>query len=258
MARAKHIFNFMNKLFHVLYVESDPLIAAEVLKHFNPPKNMPFELIKKLNKKSAAKERYDFLFTYTGDYRSALRSLLDHNFDPLQKQRGLIPFDTILFEVKGRINTPKFSWLDFIAEVSQFGIARLGLTNGFLAFGAQTSESVKDLLMNYGVRKLIKKPFTVEELRQQLVEYLEVLEGSKYLYVEERPDTRQENQEVIRRVVRFVNSKGKATGIHLASLEKNLDQGVVILKNCDDGEVQGDVVIGRLSEEKQNTDISLS
>lgn len=239
----------MDKLFHILYVDSDPLTAGQVLMHFNPPKNMPIKLLNKLNKKLNKEEQYNFLFTYCDDYKEALRRLLDHNYDPLQKQRGITPFDTILFEIKVRSEPGKYSWLDFIGDVSQFGIHRLGLSSGFLAFGSLASEATKDTLMSYGVRAFIKKPFTTEQLGIHLRQYLETLEGSRIFYVEERNATLDTGQEITRRVLRYINARGRTTGIHLASLEKERKKKTLLLRNSLDEEAQCDLLAGELFEE---------
>lgn len=236
----------MNQLFHVLYVDSDPLMAVEVLKRFNPPQNMSAELIKKLNKKAEEEEQYHFLFSHTSNYKEALRLLLDHNFDPLQKKRGLRPFDTIFFEVKGRTNTEKFGWVDFLANISQLGIHRLGLTNGFLAFGSIGSPANLDILMNYRVCKFIKKPFSLDELNQYFQDYLKILKGSKMLWIEERPETKGE-KEVTRRIARFHNPKGKLTSIELASLEKDANDNLLFLRVDAESSSspQGSLVLGK-------------
>ena len=199
----------------ILYVDSNLETATQVLKYFNPPQYLPRHLQTKTD------DPYQFLFIHCPSYEIALKNLVAYNLDPLAKDRNLIPFDTIFFETKKRVGKDvSYSWQNFIADVSQLGILsdRLNMPYGFLAFGNQGGEPIKDYLMNYGVRKFIKKPFDLEELKQTLTEYFKIIFGSSKIYVDKR---KEDESGLIRRYIRYTNHEGAYSAIALPSLQKD-------------------------------------
>jgi hypothetical protein len=208
----------MEKLFHILYIDSDLLNAAQLLEYFNPPRFMSPELLEKRNKKLGLTQQYQFVFIHCSDFKQAIKTLIAHNVDPLAQQQKLPKIDTIFFEVKGRLSEDKYTWLDFLQDISSMGTQRLGLTSGFLSFGAQAGESVKEQLMYYGVRCFLKKPFMMQQLQEYLMAYLTTLRGSSVFYIEERKEN-LERGKITRRILRFNDPAGKYKGVPLHSLE---------------------------------------
>lgn len=213
------------KQIRILYVDSDLNAAGQLLRHFNPPQYLTPELAER----SGSKDRsYQFIFFHCRTYEIALRTLVAHNADPLAKKRGFLPFDTILLETKKRIDSQKYSWLNFLEDISQLGVLpeRLNLPYGLLAFGSQSSEAIKDQLMYFGVRQFIKKPFSLEDIETTLQAYFDTIFGSSRFYLEERPEP---DSGIIRRVIRYFNRSGSLTGIHLPYLQEEKEGGKTTL-----------------------------
>ncbi len=202
----------MTKRIKILYVDSNLKSAGQVLKFFNPPQY----LSKELNTQSD--DPYQFVFIHCSTFPVALKNLAAYNIDPLAKARKLQPFDTIMFEVKKRVVSEKYSWINFLTDVGQLGLLseRLNLPYGLLAIGHQGGENIKDQLMKYGVRKLIKRPFELEGLKQELHEYFDTVFGSPQFYFEERKD---EDTGITRRLIRYRNHAGAMSGIQLPYLQ---------------------------------------
>ena len=72
--------------------------------------------------------------------------------------------------------------------------------------------------MNYGVRKFVKKPFDLEEVKQTLIEYFDIIFGSDRLHIDERKET---ETGLIRRYIRYDNTEGVYAGIKLPFLQKD-------------------------------------
>jgi hypothetical protein len=206
----------MIKRIQILYVDSNLTTAGQILKYFNPPQYMTTEL------SQASSESYQFTFIHCRTYEIALRTLAAHNLDPLSKKRGLQPFDTIFFEIKKRVSPDKYSWINFLSDIAQLGVLpdRLNLPFGLLAFGNQASEAIKDQLMIFGVRKFVKKPFELEELKQLLNDYFNTIYGSTRFYLEERKEAQTG---ITRRLIRYQNHAGSFAGIHLPYLREEKD-----------------------------------
>ncbi|MEL4897431.1 hypothetical protein [Crocosphaera sp. Alani8] len=203
------------KRIKILYVDTNPENAIQVLKYFNPPQYLP------PNFQTRTSDPYEFVFIHCPSYEIGLKNLVTYNLDPLAKDRNLIPFDTIFFETKKRVAPDVYSWQKFLVDVSRLGILpdRLHLPYGLIAFGHQGGEPIKDYLMNHGVRKLIKKPFDLEELKQTLTEYFNTVFGSpRCNYENRKPD----ELGVIRRYIRYENTEGSFVGIPLPFLQKEV------------------------------------
>ncbi|EAZ87978.1 hypothetical protein [Crocosphaera chwakensis] len=202
------------KRIKILYVDTNPETAIQILKYFNPPQYLPRQFQTKTN------DPYKFVFIHCPSYEIALKNLVTYNLDPLAKDRKLIPFDTIFFETKKRVSPDVYSWQKFISDVAKLGILpdRLNLPYGFIAFGNQGGEQIKDYLMNYGVRRFIKKPFDLEEVKQTLIEYFNIIFGSDRLHIDERKET---ETGLIRRYIRYDNTDGVYAGIKLPFLQKD-------------------------------------
>ena len=209
------------KQLRILYIDSDLKGAGQLLRYFNPPKYLTAELAERSKKENVS---YEFIFIHCRTHEIGLRTLVAHNSDPLAEKRGLQPFDSIFFETKKRVANNKYSWINFLEDIAQLGTLpeRLNLPYGLLAFGSQSSEAIKDQLMYYGVRKFIKKPFSLENLENTLQEFFDTIFGSSRYYVEERPES---ETGVIRRIIRFFKRNGSLSGIHLPYLKKEEEDG---------------------------------
>lgn len=202
------------KRIKILYVDTNPETAIQVLKYFNAPLYLPSHL------RSKTDEPYEFIFIHCPSYEIALKNLVTYNLDPLAKDRKLTPFDTIFFETKKRVAPNVYSWQKFIGDVAKLGTMpdRLHLPYGFIAFGNQGGETIKDYLMTYGVRKFIKKPFDLEELKQTLIEYFDIIFGSNRLHIEQR---KEDETGLIRRYIRYDNTENVFASIKLPFLQKD-------------------------------------
>jgi hypothetical protein len=209
-------------LLRILYIDSDPHLASQVLEYFNPPSGMPEELILRRNKELPEKDKYEYFFHFVPTFERALEVLLLHNFDPVGKARGLEPFDTIFVEVRRKNKLDKYSWQDFLKRVNSIGLNLLGLTQGFLGYGPEIDGSVREQLANLGVRYYLSKPFSFERLRSILKEYSFHARGSHYIKVEERE--KEDNPLVRRRVLRFYNIEGKLEAVELSQIYASQEQ----------------------------------
>jgi hypothetical protein len=248
----------MKEPIYILYVDSDPLNATQLLQHFNPPKFMSAHLTKLSGKhqpKTAKEPKHSFIFIHCPTYRKALQILLSRNGDPhpLAKKKAKPPIYTVFFEVNRRIRTAteKYNWLDFLQDIHQLGIHRLGLTNGFLAFGSQASEAVMEKLMFYGVRKFLKKPFAMDELKSALVSYVNTNAGSSAFYIEERKEAEAAGRLITRRSVRYYARDGKLGSVDLPYIEEEREGETtyIWLRNIEEEESETDEVgVGESTE----------
>jgi hypothetical protein len=209
----------MTQPYQVLYVDSSEDSAQQLLEYFNPPSHLTPELLEKHNQKAPEEEQYLFVFDHYFSYQEARLALAARNADELTQRQGIIPFDLIFLEVNRRWKDD-YSWLELVRDCYQMGLKRLGLRYGLVGFGTQASDAIKEHLNFYGVR-FIKKPFYFEQLRQFLLSYIKMMEGSSTFFIEERPLSQtQEGREVIRRSLRFYDHNGKLASVALPYLEK--------------------------------------
>lgn len=241
----------MKEPIYILYVDSDPLSATQLLQYFNPPKFMSVALTKlsgKHQQKASKESKHSFIFIHCPTYRKALQILLSRNGDPhpLAQKKAKPPIYTVFFEVNRKIRTAteKYNWLDFIQDIHQLGIHRLGLSNGFLAFGSQASEAVMEQLMFYGVRKFLKKPFTMEELHSFLVSYVNANTGSSAFYIDERKEASEAGRLITRRSLRYYDLDGKLGSVDLPYIEEERDGNTTFiwLRNIEEEESEADEV----------------
>jgi hypothetical protein len=246
----------MEKFIHILYVDGDPINAGQVLRYFNPPKYMSPKLLTQQDLKASKNQPYQFIFIHCQSYRKALQILMARNSDPhpLAKRKGKPAIYTLLIEInrKNKTATEKYNWLDLLNDIHQLGTHRLGLTNGFLAFGSQASESVKDQLMSLGVREFIKKPFTVEELNDCLVSYTKRNVGSRLYHLDENKENLEEGRATTRRSIRYYTYDGKMGSIELPSIEEERENEhtVIWLRNIEDEEEQQDIGFTELADDE--------
>jgi hypothetical protein len=209
-------------LLRILYIESDPHLASQMLENFNPPSGMPEELIARRNKELPDKDKYEYFFHFVPTYETALEILVRHNFDPIGKEKGLLPFNTIFIEVRRKNKLDKYSWIDFLKKVNSIGVERLALTQGFLAHGPEIDGSVREQLANLGVRYYFPKPFGFDRIRSSLKEYCFYSKGSHYTTIESRE--KPENTSLKRRVLRFYNIEGKLEAVELSPIYASQEQ----------------------------------
>ena len=200
----------MSEPIYILYVDSDFLSATQLVQYFNPPKFMSAKLTRlteKPDRKNAREPKHHFIFIHCPTYRKALQILVSRNLDPhpLAQKKAKPSIYTIFFEVNRKIKTTedKYTWIDFLQDIHQVGLERLNLNEGFFAFGTQGSDSVLEQLMFYGVRKFLKKPFSMEELNTLLNNYVNTKAGSNSFYIDERMEQLGEGRWATRRSVRY-------------------------------------------------------
>lgn len=212
-----------SRLFHFLYIDSNLESRVEVLKTFNPPQNMEFKLFNKSNSIQKIHDNYDLLFTTCETCRQGLSLLLDHNYDQLVREtHKLIPFDSIIFEVKTGATREKYQWQQLLQDISQIGFLELGLKEGLLSFGSRFSESTKDVLMRYNVKKAIRRPFIMSQLKEELLDYLTLISGSSYVLIEEMIESDEiENKDYINRSLRMLTEEGNRRSITLTKIVRN-------------------------------------
>jgi hypothetical protein len=241
----------MNEPIYILYVDSDPLSATQLVQHFNPPKFMSAQLSQLSDKparKNAKEPKHKFVFIHCPTYRKALQILLSRNGDPhpLAKKKAKPPIYTIFFEVNRKIktSTEKYNWLNFLQDIHQLGIHRLNLNNGFLAFGYQASDAFMEQLMFYGVRKFLKKPFSMEDLNTVLDSYVNTNRGSSTFYIDERKEESEPGKLVTRRSARYYDLNGKLGSVDLPYIEEERDGNTIFiwLRNIEEEEAETDEV----------------
>jgi hypothetical protein len=203
-------------LLKILYIESDPHLAAQVLERFNPPSGMPEELIHKRNKQLAEKDKYQYFFHFAPSFQDAMDMLLLHNFDPVGRRRGLKPFDTVFVEVRRKSKLDRYSYLDFLKRINAIGLQRLGLSGGLLGHGAEIDCALREQIANLGVRYYIPKPFSFDRLGSTLKEYSFYAQGSHYIIIEERDGEGEASPG--RRLLRFYNIDGKFEAVQLSTM----------------------------------------
>jgi hypothetical protein len=203
------------QLLQILYTESDTMLASQILEHFNPPTGMPLELLEKRNKHLPEKDKYKYNFHFCSNFTETLNKLVLHNFDPLGREIGLKPFDTVFLEVRRKSKLDRYSWSDFLHCLSSIGLERLQLTRGLIAHGPEIDLETREILANHGVRYYLPKPFPLDKLRLTLKNYEFYSAGSHYIKIEERE--KSEDSAIKRRVLRFYNFDGKLEALELSA-----------------------------------------
>ncbi|ACK73713.1 hypothetical protein PCC7424_5637 (plasmid) [Gloeothece citriformis PCC 7424] len=228
------------ELFYILLIDSDPVLAGQIVEYFNPPMFYASDLVTSKNKAGNKTKPYQFVFIYCRTFKKALQTLIAHNGDPYAKERNLPCIDTILFEIKEntRGRKEKFSYWEFLQEIHQLGMQRLKL-KGLLAQSPFFSESLKDELTWYGVRGFLRKPFTLEQLEEYLQKFSHLVNGSTTFFIEPRSKaTSVSHQTQIQRVLRYYNRFNKLAGISLPPLlEERKPDGTTII-SLQKGEVE--------------------
>ncbi|PSF31759.1 hypothetical protein C7H19_22300 [Aphanothece hegewaldii CCALA 016] len=205
------------KNIHILYIDPEIKTAGQIVSYFNPRVysdeiNEYFQ-----DKKEAVK--YQFIFIHKKDFKEGFNTLKAHNADPVASQRGLPPIDFIIFTLPKTYNrvkvNQKHSYLDFLEKIHFLGIDRLGLWRGFWAIGYQFTETLWRELSWYGVRNFLTKPIIIQDLENQLNQYMELTEPSPNAALETRPPkTLKSGKIVTQRFLRLKSSDGKP--IHMA------------------------------------------
>ncbi len=207
------------ELFHFLYVDSNYVSRNEITNRLN-------------QNSSRLHKNYDIKITACGDYKTAIKLLLRHNYDfkyqeaAQRKNPGLkFPlFNSIIFEINSPSPRKKENWQYLIKNAQLVGYKRLKLTDGLIAFGNQTQFSPCSLetLMGLNVVKIFYKPFTIEQFESALGTYLNNLDGA-YLNDDERIEKVSSNKEIIYRYIRYYDENNEIKSLPLDSLEYSSD-----------------------------------
>ena len=120
----------------------------------------------------------------------------------------------------------------------------MDLNNGFLAFGYQASDAFMEQLMFYGVRKFLKKPFSMEDLNTVLDSYVNTNRGSSTFYIDERKEESEPGKLVTRRSARYSDLNGKLGSVDLPYIEEERDGNTTFiwLRNIEEEEAETDEV----------------
>lgn len=209
-------------VYRFLYVDSDPVKGAQV--------EMFFESDRQVGSGS------NFFLVRAQTYKQALKILAATNAEEDSKElvgkkrQRLKPIDFILFEIKPKDKQDKYSWHEFLENIFSLGLARLGLSFGSLIAFGSLSESEKDYLLAKAV-KLMSRPFTVNDLKLELINHIIWLEGSPRYSIDRTVIESNERVEIVRRTRRYYCPPGTrkiaSQGLPYHKNEKDVDGNFV-------------------------------
>lgn len=202
--------------YHFLYIDSNPVCRKEITDEFNKP-----EIISDFHKDYIVK------ITAIADFRAAMTRLLLSNLDFIRQQYieefkiSVESFHSIIFEVTER-QTKRYNWRSFLRDCQLIGFSRLSLNQGLITTGMSDTFSpcMIEFLMKYHVTRLIKRPFSHEQFKDTIKNYLDAVRGSTYFTIERQFETDSEkNKDIVRRLARFYGENQEERTLSLDILE---------------------------------------
>ena len=230
-------------IFHFLYIDSNPKNWYQLSAELNPPRFSTRSIVEKYWKETSIHPNYNLLFTYASNFKEALYLVAHHNIDDAYLQFGYqypfdCPFNGIIFELKSRTSPTAYKWDKFLEDLSSLGLRRLNLSDGLIAFTKRYGTEIKDLLIRYQIRKVIKyKDFSLELLKAELVDYLNLIHGSNYFELEKQIIFDESGQvNYVDRRVKFEDSAQRERTLHLSRIMVNEEEHLSYLSDIPDNE----------------------
>lgn len=210
----------VRQIFHFLYIDSSEETCSKVAKTFALSSFVDTSVIEDFRDGTLIHSNYYLVFTCLSSFKDGIYEVVNCNLDdayPAMKK--VKPIDGIIFEVKTGTTKDTYRWYHFLEDLSRIGWGRLNLNNGVIAFGNRFSDETKEVLMRYNTRKIIRKLETIEQLKEELIDYLNLISGSSFFLVDKSIHRNAENLvKYVDRIIHFEDEKLEKRTLHLMRL----------------------------------------
>ncbi len=209
--------------FHFLYIDSNEDTCSRVFKTFDSSPFAEPKILEDFRNRTRIHPNYDLIFTCYSNFEEGIYEIIHCNLDdayPIMKR--IKPINGIIFEVKTGMTKNRYKWHHFLEDLSRIGLQRLNFNNGFIAFGNRFNDETREILMRYNTRKIIKKLKTVDQLKEELTDYLNLISGSSLFQLNKSIHRNEQDLvEYVDRSIHFEDEKLQKRTLHLMRLMVN-------------------------------------